>query len=74
MVEGDECIGYKCKFAVCGFRPPALEIDTGICLEKKKNSEPKRVSQKHGSDDDPLRYRNLLDKKMRKGFKIKDYY
>ncbi len=76
MVEGDECIGYKCKFAVCFYRPPALNISTGHCSLKKKNLRPKQQPQKRPirEDDDPIKYSKLLDKKLRKNFQLKDYY
>lgn len=76
MVEGDECIGYKCKYAFCSYRPPALDITTGVCALKKKKVAPKQVQKDYGrkTSDDPLKYRKLLDKKMRKNFKIKDFY
>ncbi|MFX0171295.1 MAG: hypothetical protein ACFE9L_05195 [Candidatus Hodarchaeota archaeon] len=76
MVEGDECIGYKCKYTICTYRPPALDVTTGICALKKKKIAPKQVRKEYArkSGDDPLEYRKLLDKKMRKNFKIKDFY
>lgn len=76
MVEGDECIGYKCKYAICSFRPSALNISTGVCSQKVKKQRPHRDqrSRKKITEDDPLRYRQLLDKKTRKNFKIKDFY
>lgn len=76
MVEGDECIGYKCKYAVCFYRPPALDVSTGTCAQKLKNRRPKRTSKSYKDSDmeDPLKYRKLLDKKLRKNLKIKDFY
>ncbi len=76
MVEGDECIGYKCKYVICSFRPSALNITTGICSQKvkKQRSHQNQQSRKTPVRDDPLRYREMLDKKMRKNFKIKDFY
>ncbi len=66
MVEGDECIGYKCIFAVFKFQPPALEITTGMCVEKEKKKRAPGQSQKRKTrDDDPLRYPKLLDQKKR---------
>lgn len=76
MVEGDECIGYKCKYAVCFFRPPALDISTGTCSQKMKNRKPQLTHKPYRKDymDDLLKYRKLLDKKLRKNLKIKDFY
>ena len=76
MVEGDECIGYKCKYAVCFFRPPALDISTGTCVQKMKNRKPQRTHKPYKQKflEDPLKYRKLLDKKLRKNLKIKDFY
>jgi hypothetical protein len=76
MVEGDECIGYRCKYAVCYYRPPALDISTGICALKLKNRRPQRPHKSYKDDkmEDPLKYRKLLDKKLRKNLKIKDFY
>ncbi|MFX0125616.1 MAG: hypothetical protein ACFFAE_18480 [Candidatus Hodarchaeota archaeon] len=76
MVEDDECIGYKCKFAVCFFRPPALDISTGTCAQKIKYRKPQRPHKSYREDsmDDPLKYRKLLDKKLQKNLKIKDFY
>lgn len=76
MVDGDECIGYKCKYAICSFRPSALNITTGVCSQKVKKQKPQRIQKAHRKDfdDDPLKYRQLLDKKMRKNLKLKDFY
>lgn len=76
MVEGDECIGYKCKYAVCTFRPPSLDLSTGTCAQKKKKFSPKSKRQKPRREetDDPLKYRRMLSKKLKKNFKIKDFY
>jgi len=77
MVEGDECIGYKCKYAVCFYRPPALDLSTGICAQKMKSRKPQRDTKSYDGKDmmeDPLKYRKLLDKKLRKNLKIKDFY
>ncbi|MHA1226544.1 MAG: hypothetical protein ACTSPV_07375 [Candidatus Hodarchaeales archaeon] len=77
MVEGDECIGYKCKFAFCSYRPAALDIETGRCSLKTKRFKPKKVVHKQPKTkfyDDPLKYSKLLDKKMKKNFKLKDYF
>ncbi|MFX1505396.1 MAG: hypothetical protein ACFFDC_04690 [Promethearchaeota archaeon] len=76
MVEGDECIGYKCKYAVCFYRPPALDISTGHCAQKMKHQKPQRPPRPYKDDkmDDPLKYRKLLDKKLQKNLKIKDFY
>lgn len=77
MVEGDDCISYKCKYAVCFFRPPALDVSTGVCSQKVKNKKPhqtQKTYRKDSLDDDPLKYRKLLDKKLRKNLKIKDFY
>lgn len=76
MIEGDECIGYKCKFAVCFVRPSALDVSTGSCSQKLKRQRPRHTQKASSKDtfDDPLKYKNLLDKKLRKNFKLKDYY
>ncbi|UCG90489.1 MAG: hypothetical protein JSU57_01795 [Candidatus Heimdallarchaeota archaeon] len=76
MVEGDECIGYKCKYAVCFFRPSALDISTGVCSQKTKKNKHQRKQKPDRKyiDDDPLKYRGMLDKKMRKNLKLKDFY
>ena len=79
MVEGDDCIGYKCKFAICFYRPPALNLSTGHCTMKKKALISKQQDQRKSlrslrEEDDPLKYSKLLDKKVRKNFQLKDYY
>jgi hypothetical protein len=75
MVEGDICVGYKCKFAFCSYRPPSLDLSTGVCAQKKKKNI--AFSKKQRSfeyEDDPLKYRRMLNKKMKKNFKLKDFY
>lgn len=76
MVEDDEYIGYKCKYAVCSFRPFALDVSTGVCSQKVEKRKPRRKQKifKTDIDDDPLKYREMLDKKMRKNLKLKDFY
>ena len=76
MVDGDECIGFRCKYAICSYRPSALDISTGTCRLKKKEltKRPPRGRPQPRRDDDPLKYRNMLDKKLKKNFKIKDFY
>ncbi len=76
MVEDDDCIGYKCKYAVCSFRPSALDVSTGVCSQKVEKRKPRRKQKiiKTDIDDDPLKYREMLDKKMRKNLKLKDFY
>ncbi|MFX1282052.1 MAG: hypothetical protein ACFFB5_00290 [Promethearchaeota archaeon] len=76
MVEGDECIGYKCKYALCFFRPSALDVTTGVCSQKMKKQKPRRKEQPNRKyiEEDPLKYRGMLDKKMRKNLKLKDFY
>jgi hypothetical protein len=76
MVEGDECISYKCKYAVCSFRPPSLDVSTGICAQKKKifSTKSNKPKPRREDVDDPLKYRKMLSKKMKKDFKIKEFY
>jgi hypothetical protein len=76
MVEDDECVGYKCKFALCFFRPSALNISSGVCdlKEKKKRSRQSQEISKRVSAVDPVKYRHFLNKKMKKNFKLKDFY
>ena len=76
MVEGDDCIGYKCKYAVCTFRPSALDISTGTCAQKKKifQHKSKKPEPRRRESEDPLKYRKMLSKKLKKDFKIKDFY
>jgi hypothetical protein len=82
MVDGDECIGTKCKFAVCSYRPPQLKMETGECNLKLKDLNkaskfPKKSVPKipvNNYDDDPTVYKKYLNKRMKKNFKIKDFY
>ncbi|MFX0084746.1 MAG: hypothetical protein ACFFAU_03655 [Candidatus Hodarchaeota archaeon] len=75
MVEGDECVGYKCKFAFCSYRPPSLDLTTGVCAQKKKKNQGfSRKQPKAANEDDPLKYREKLNKKMKKNFQLKDFY
>lgn len=83
MVDGDECIGTKCKFAVCSYRPPQLQISTGDCrlkLKELNNQKTKRSTKtrslplKQYTEDDPMQYKKFLNKQMKKNFKMKDFY
>ncbi|MHA2305594.1 MAG: hypothetical protein ACXACU_09390 [Candidatus Hodarchaeales archaeon] len=75
MVEGDECVGYKCKFVFCSYHPPSLDLSTGVCaLKKKKTQQRTKKAPKYKNSQDPSKYRHMLNKKMRKNFKLKDYY
>ena len=78
MVEGDDCVGHKCKFALCFHRPSALDISTGRCNLKVKEYTSKTQVKKHQQrtkfSDDPLKYQNYLDKKLKKQFSNKDFF
>ena len=75
MVEGDDCVGYKCKFAFCFYRPPSLDLSTGVCAQKKKKNQGfSKKQRKSEFKDDPLKYRAMLNKKMKKNFHLKDFY